>query len=460
MKDQTTEQIIGRKFRVTRKLADGGMGSVFEAINLNTGGRVALKVIVAEAVTVGGELLERFKREAMVGGRIDSPHVVSVYDADVDAETRRPYIVMEYLSGEDVEKLVHRVGVLPPGLALRITAQACLGLKTAHEAGIVHRDIKSANMFLSRREGSDEVVLKLVDFGIAKVREDQYAAGESQGLTRPGSVLGSPFYMSPEQVTGETDLDHRSDIWSLGVALYEMLSGVTPHAHIPTNMALFYSICCEDALPLSSRAPGVPAEVAEIVHKALSRDPAGRFQTAVEMGAALSALLPEGSAIHESMLASLRAAPVSVVVPRQEPRSSESILPVTAPELPALGAESEGPPSSPRPPSLPPVEDPGEPPVPSELPASAPGPPAIKPDEAAGAGTPRRRSSAKRPEPSGPVVKPALGAGARSLLYAAVLVVVAVGVGAALRPCAASPDPIVPASPIPSSPTSGSRLER
>jgi serine/threonine-protein kinase len=295
------DQIIDGKYQVVRLLGQGGMGAVYEARHLGTGRRVAVKLIVAEALLRGGDIVARFQREARASGAIDSQHVVQVLDTGVDPGTQSPYMVMEFLSGEDLQQLINRVGALPPELVLRIMAQACVGLQRAHEAGIVHRDIKSANMFLSAREGG-EMVVKVLDFGIAKVRADQFAVAENHGLTKTGSMLGSPLYMSPEQAKGSKDLDSRSDIWSLGIAMYEALTGITPNSHCDTIGALILAICSEPARPLQQKAPWVAPEIAAIVHKAIMPEASQRFQTASEMNNAIAALLQQGSAIHSSMI--------------------------------------------------------------------------------------------------------------------------------------------------------------
>src|SRR5262249_27701770 len=142
-----------------------------------------------------------------------------------------PFMVMELLAGEDLQQLLRRVHALPVDLAMRITAQACIGLSKAEEAFVIHRDIKPGNIFLANGDG-DEVVVKILDFGIAKVKLDQMDQDTSSELTRTGSMLGSPQYMSPEQAQGLKSLDHRTDVWSMGVVLYKMLSGRTPHHDI------------------------------------------------------------------------------------------------------------------------------------------------------------------------------------------------------------------------------------
>lgn len=295
-------RIIDGKYQILRELGKGGMGIVYEARNLETSRRVAVKVIVSALLAKGSDATARFKREAKATSAIETQHVAQVLDAGRDPETGDPYIVMELLSGEDLKQLIERLGPLPPDLALRIVAQACVGLQVAHDAGITHRDIKSANLFLARRDGG-EITLKIVDFGIAKVVVDHASGGQSAELTHTGSVLGSPRYISPEQGKGQRDLSHRSDLWSLGVVLYEMLAGATPHAEIDGIYAIVMAICTEPQPPLQQRAPWVSPELAAIVHRALQTDPQKRFASATKMLEAIRTLLPDAMTINESMLA-------------------------------------------------------------------------------------------------------------------------------------------------------------
>jgi serine/threonine-protein kinase len=292
--------LIDGKYQLVKQLGEGGMGAVYEARHRGTGRRVAVKVIAAASLARNPEIVARFQREAMASGAIESQYIAQVFDTGVDPATGSPYTVMELLSGEDLQQAIVRLGALPPELALRITAQACLGLRKAHESQVVHRDIKPANLFLARREDGD-VVVKLLDFGIAKVKQDQLAVSENAGLTRTGAMLGSPLYMSPEQARGKKDIDHRTDIWSLGIVLYEALSGTTPHGHLDTIGELILQICSAPPRHLQELAPWVPPQVAGVVHRALALDPAARFASAAEMFDAIRALLPSGHATTEAM---------------------------------------------------------------------------------------------------------------------------------------------------------------
>jgi serine/threonine-protein kinase len=317
---------VGEKYEIMRLIGQGGMGAVYEGRELLTGRRVAVKVILSTALAADPEVLTRFRREARASAAVDSEHVAAVLEAGVDASTEQPFIAMEYLDGEDLHRRVEREGPLSPEAALKVGAQACAGLQRAHEAGVVHRDIKSANLFLARGAG-DRVTVKVLDFGIAKVRADPLAQSQQQGITRSGAMLGSPFYMSPEQAMGERDVDARTDVWSLGVVLYEALCGKTPFGDCETLGALILAIGSKTPRELQQVAPWVPAEVAAIVHRALAFYPDERFASAADLGAAIAALLPDGPALVTSMLQPLSAEARAAVATRRPvepaPRSGE-----------------------------------------------------------------------------------------------------------------------------------------
>ena len=278
--------VIGGKYHVVRLIAEGGMGAVYDAIHGVTGRRVALKLISELGLARGAPALRRFEREAKATGAIDSRHVVQVLDAGEDEASGMPFLVMEFLEGEDLRAVLRR-GPLPAAQALQITAEVCAGLVEAHAADIVHRDLKPGNLFLA--EAGEQTLVKILDFGIAKLLDEESSARD---VTRTGEVVGSPPYMSPEQLTSPGDVDHRSDIWSLGVVLYEMLTGATPTAGINTIGARVHAICHVPAASLSDRVAGIRPEVATLVHRALALDPNARFSSAREMLDALRALQP------------------------------------------------------------------------------------------------------------------------------------------------------------------------
>ena len=293
-----TEPVIAGRYEVVKLLGKGGMGSVYEARHTGTGRRVAVKVISAEFAQ-NRRLLGRFEVEARAAGAIESDHIAQVFDVGFDDKRGSPFLVMEYLEGEDLSELLARVGALEPEPALALFAQACKGLEKAHKKGIIHRDIKPANLFLA--EVDDLRRLKILDFGIAKIVVDDDGSGEPS-LTRSGSLVGSPLYMSPEQARARGGIDHRTDLWSIGVVLYEMLTGHAPFAHLDAVGDLIIAICSEPVAPVRQSAPWVAPEMEEIVMKALSINATARYQSAAEMVLAARALLPAGLDVSASVL--------------------------------------------------------------------------------------------------------------------------------------------------------------
>ncbi|MGK3959102.1 cytochrome c peroxidase [Sorangium sp. So ce118] len=290
---------LDQRYLILGLLGEGGMGAVYEARHLGTGRRVAVKVITSK-LAQDEAVMARFEREARAAGAIDSEHIAGVLDSGRDRATGLPFLVMELLSGEDVDQLLRRLGPLPPELALCIVAQACMGLIRAHDARVLHRDIKPANLFLARRDGG-ELSVKLLDFGVAKIQADD-SFEHHQELTATSNLIGSPIYMSPEQARNMKDVDGRTDLWSLGIVLFKMLAGRTPYRNSRGLGELIVAICSVPAPPIQSLAPWVTHEVAEIVHRALQIDRNARFQTAAEMLDAVRTLLPYGVSIRDDML--------------------------------------------------------------------------------------------------------------------------------------------------------------
>jgi eukaryotic-like serine/threonine-protein kinase len=286
-------QLIAGKYQLLRLLGQGGMGAVYEGRNATTFKRCAVKVLLSPALAMNAELVKRFFREARAGSAIDSDHIVEIYDSGTDPENGCPYMVMEYLQGEDLEGTMRRVqGPLDPTAASKMVLQASIGLGRAHDAGIIHRDIKPANLFLTQRD-SGELLVKILDFGIAKVKMENFQE-TSTGLTRTGSMLGTPLYMSPEQCKAAGSIDARSDVWSLGVVLWELLTGGSPFTHATSLGALMASIITEELPLVQDRAPWLAPELAEVVHRAMSRDITKRFQSAAELRDALATIVPGG----------------------------------------------------------------------------------------------------------------------------------------------------------------------
>jgi tRNA A-37 threonylcarbamoyl transferase component Bud32 len=284
-------RMIGGKYEVLRELGKGGMGIVYEARHAGTGRRVALKEIMKDSLG-DKTLIERFYREARATSAIETRHITPVLDTGSDPDTQNPYLVMELLTGEDLQSYLDRAGILDEELAVKIVAQACVGLARAHEAGVIHRDIKPANLFLHRLDG--EVVVKLLDFGVARVKEG-LATIDNRALTATGVMLGTPLYMSPEQVVGAKNLDHRTDVWSLGIVLYEALTGVTPYDDVETIGGLLVAICSKPP-----RVPKhVPGPIAEVLTRSLALEPTDRYSTADAMLADLRAIVPAGLALAE-----------------------------------------------------------------------------------------------------------------------------------------------------------------
>ena len=297
----STGRIVDRKYALGRLLGQGGMGEVYEAEHLGTGRRVALKLIRGRLLEVGPEAESRFRREARAAAAAPSPHIVEVLDSGEDSATGDLYLVMEHLRGDDLQRLLDRVGPLAPDVALRIAAQALVGLARLHEAGTVHRDVKPANLFLAQ-DDDGAITVKLLDFGVAKVTHEPRWAALTAGLTRADGLLGSPLYMSPEQMANGKLVDGRADLWSLGSALYCALAGVAPLAHVSNVFELLPAIRAGGAPALRERAPWVSPAVAEVVHRALAVDPAKRYPSAAAMLEAIRALLPGGSALRAEML--------------------------------------------------------------------------------------------------------------------------------------------------------------
>ncbi len=274
--------LIAGKLRLIRTLGAGGMGVVYEVEHEITKHHRALKVLHAYAAEQPG-VVERFLREASAAGRVGNAHVAETFDAG-KLDSGEPYLLMELLDGETLDHLLQRSGPLDPGILCDLIHQACAGVEAAHEAGIIHRDLKPENLMIVTRDGAPFV--KILDFGISKFDAERTG---SMKLTTEGLVMGTPYYMSPEQVRGSSTIDARTDIYALGVILYECATGVRPF-DAQTVQHLAVLIHEGKPVPLATRRSSLPQAFYDIVNRAMAADREQRFESAKALAAALAPL--------------------------------------------------------------------------------------------------------------------------------------------------------------------------
>jgi serine/threonine protein kinase len=277
-----TGTVLGGRYEVARLIGAGTMGAVYEAVGAK-GERVALKALAtAGSKSDAAERRARFEREASVSATLTHPNIVPVLDHGVDAKTDTPFLVMPLLRGEDLGRTLERTNALDPNVCVPLFVQACAGLEAAHRAGVVHRDVKPANLFLEE-DATGAVVVKIADFGLAKVFDDA-----SPSLTASRRFMGTPHYVSPEQATNAKRVDARSDVWSLAMSLYHALSGSPAFARVRSFMQLVLELTGPNGVrPLQEAAPWVDGRLARVVHGALISDLALRCPTAADLGVAL-----------------------------------------------------------------------------------------------------------------------------------------------------------------------------
>ncbi len=273
-------EMVGGKYRVTRLLAKGGMGVVYEAQHAVVRRRFAIKFLRRDLAD-RRDILTRFQHEAESAGALENENVAAAVDFGI-ADDGTPYIVMEYLVGEDLASLLERQGRVPIARAADLIVQACRGVAAAHAADIVHRDLKPSNLFVSRRDDGTDLV-KVLDFGVAKLQalEDQSA------VTRTGAMLGTAAYMAPEQARGDRTVDARADVYALGAILYELLSLKRPHPGDSQN-AILHHIASQAAVPIASVQPDVPPEMTQLLERALASDPGVRPLSVEALGRTLT----------------------------------------------------------------------------------------------------------------------------------------------------------------------------
>jgi serine/threonine-protein kinase len=292
--------VLAGKYQVERILGQGGMGCVVSAMHVHLGQRVAIKFLLPEALRIH-EAVERFLREARAAVRLRSEHVGRVIDVGT-FDDGAPYMVMEYLDGIDLSGYLQRMGTVPVLHSVDFILQACEAIAEAHSLGIVHRDLKPANLFLTRRADGSPLI-KVLDFGISKAQ----LGDQSFNMTRTTTVMGSPGYMSPEQLRSAKDCDARTDIWALGVILYELTCGRQPFtAESITELALRVAMDPTPSLSSTQTPPGFEP----VIRRCLEKDPAARYANVAELAAALVPYGPAGS-----MEAAMRVARVLQVSP-------------------------------------------------------------------------------------------------------------------------------------------------
>jgi eukaryotic-like serine/threonine-protein kinase len=278
-------RVIAERYELIRELGRGAIGSVWLARHRVLGSYAAVKLIRAE-MALHPEARTRFFREAQLSAQLVSSHVVRVLDAGeevVDGD-RQPFIVMELLRGETLGARLERQGVLEPRECATWIMHICRAMSEAHERGLIHRDLKPGNIFIARPRPDEEAVAKVLDFGVAKVPD---ALATAEARTKTGCILGTPYYMSPEQAQGERDVDHRSDLWSIGVLAFECLTGTRPFAAKAIGPLVALVIAAPIPKPSSKSSQPLPAAIDAFIERALTRERDQRFQSAGELAGAL-----------------------------------------------------------------------------------------------------------------------------------------------------------------------------
>ena len=348
--------VIEDKYELVQMLGQGGMGIVFEARHLQLDRRVALKFLRIE-MAKDPNMAKRFLREARAAASIGSEHIVEVVDVG-ETSDGEPYMVMEYLEGTDLSKLVEQQGMFPPQRAANLVIQLCHALAAAHSKGIIHRDIKPENAIIEQRiDGTER--LKVLDFGLVKFRKA--AEGQTANLTATGATMGTPYYMAPEQALGQKDLDQQVDVYSTGVVLFQLLTGALPFDGETYAEILVKAATKEPLRPREVR-PDLPEALEAVVLKAIAREREERFHSALELAQAIEPWAQ--SSETSSLVAAMPAATaVAVAAPSDPSQQIAGVAPTMAPRPPQTMAASPsltpgGPASNPSPPAQHPMGTP------------------------------------------------------------------------------------------------------
>jgi tRNA A-37 threonylcarbamoyl transferase component Bud32 len=289
--DTLVGTILEQRYEILRKIGQGGMGAVYEATHKLIGKRVAVKILL-DKYAQKDQIVARLEQEARLASSIGHANIIDITDIG-QTKDGRMFVVMEFLEGESLGALISRTGRLEQQRALRIARQIASALGAAHQKGIVHRDVKPENVFLLKR-GNDPDYVKVVDFGISKSLRPEDGT-DSPRLTQTGMVLGTPLYMSPEQARGDDELDHRIDVYALGVILYEMVTGEVPYRG-SNYLNILSQVLADDPIPPSQVNKEIGPDLEAVIEKALEKDRDHRYKSMEEMAADLDALLNDSMA--------------------------------------------------------------------------------------------------------------------------------------------------------------------